>query len=45
MIHYAPSGEWGSSKVNCNRYFTTDVYITGVLSEVTCKHCLKNIKI
>lgn len=39
-VHYAPSGEWGGERVNCNRYYTTDVKHTGVLSKVTCKRCL-----
>lgn len=43
-VHYAPSGEWGSTRVTCNRYFTTDVLHTGDELKVTCKHCLKTIK-
>lgn len=41
-VHYAPYGEWGGERVNCNRYFTSDVANSGVWSKVTCKHCLKN---
>lgn len=43
-VHYAINGEWGSERVNCHRYFTTDVRHTGNQSEVTCKWCLKNFK-
>jgi hypothetical protein len=43
-IHYAPSGEWGSTRVRCNRYFTTDVYWSGNINSVTCKNCLKKLK-
>lgn len=39
--HYAPSGEWGATKVNCGKYFTTDVKHTGNKSKVDCKYCLK----
>ncbi len=42
-VHYAPSGEWGGQKVNCGRYFTSDVIRTGLPSKVTCKNCLKNL--
>lgn len=42
--HYAPSGEWGSTRVNCGRYFTTDVSHTGNKSKVDCKYCLKLFK-
>ncbi len=38
-VHYAPYGEWGGERVNCNRYFTTDVAHTGNKSKVTCKFC------
>lgn len=40
-IHYSLYGEWGSTKVSCGRYFTTDVGHTGNQSKVTCKLCLK----
>jgi hypothetical protein len=40
-VHYAPYGEWGGQKVNCGRYFTTDVAHTGNSSKVTCKYCLR----
>lgn len=40
-FHYASSGEWGGSRVNCGRYYTTDVAHTGDKSKVTCKHCLR----
>lgn len=43
-VHYAPSGEWGQSRVACNRYYTTDFFNTGNKSKATCKHCLKTIK-
>lgn len=43
-VHYAPSGEWGTTKVNCGKYFTTDVLHTGLKEKVTCKFCLKLIK-
>jgi len=43
-IHYAPSGEWGGDKVNCGKYFTTDVLHTAIKSKVTCKKCLKLFK-
>ena len=42
-IHYTPSGEWGSTRVCCNKYFTTDVIHTGTISNITCKYCLNNI--
>lgn len=40
-IHFAPSGEWGSTRVNCGRYYTTDVAHTGNKDKVTCKYCLQ----
>lgn len=40
-IHYAPYGEWGSQKVNCNRFYVTDVKHTGDRNKVTCKFCLR----
>jgi hypothetical protein len=43
-IHYAQSGEWGGSKTNCHRYFTSDVNHTGIIDEVTCKWCLQSFK-
>jgi hypothetical protein len=42
--HYAPSGEWGGEKVNCGKYFTTDVKHTADKKQVTCKYCLKLFK-
>ncbi len=41
-VHYAPAGEWGGERVNCGKYFTTDVAHSGDKSKVTCKLCLKN---
>lgn len=41
--HYAPSGEWGATRTNCNRYYTSDVLLTGNTKKVTCKHCINNI--
>jgi hypothetical protein len=38
-VHYAPYGEWGGERVNCNRYFATDVAHTGNKDKVTCKFC------
>lgn len=38
-IHYAISGEWGGEKVNCGRYYTSDVAHTGNFKKVTCKRC------
>ena len=38
-VHYAPSGEWGGERVNCNRYFITDVAHTENKDKVTCKFC------
>lgn len=43
-VHYAPSGEWGGEKVNCGRYFTSNVAHSADISQVTCKYCLKQIK-
>jgi hypothetical protein len=43
-IHYAYSGEWGGTYVQCRRYFITDVLHTGDKNKVTCKKCLKRIK-
>ena len=42
-VHYAPMGEWGGSKVNCGRYWTTDVVHTEHESKVTCKFCSKQL--
>lgn len=42
-VHYAPGGEWGGEKTNCNRYYTSDVLLTGDKSKVTCKYCCSNI--
>lgn len=41
--HYSMYGEWGSTKVNCGRYFTTDVMHTDDKHKVTCKNCLKQL--
>lgn len=41
--HYAPYGEWGGERVNCCRYFTSDVAHTGCEEKVTCLYCIKNI--
>ncbi len=43
-VHYASYGEWGSTKVNCGKYFTTDVLHTEYVSKITCKYCLHSIK-
>jgi hypothetical protein len=40
-IHYAPNGEWGNTRVNCGKYYTTDVAHTGNKDKVTCKYCLR----
>lgn len=43
-VHYAPYGEWGSARVNCGKYYTTDVAHSGDRSKVTCKLCLRIFK-
>ena len=43
-IHYASYGEWGGARVNCGRYYTTDVAHTGDISKVTCKFCNRLFK-
>lgn len=40
-VHYSPYGEWGGEKVNCGRYFTTDVAHSANPQLVTCKYCKK----
>lgn len=42
--HYSKNGEWGALKVNCGRFFTTDVKHTDNKNEVTCEHCKKSLK-
>lgn len=43
IIHYAPNGEWGGEKVNCGRYFTSDVNHSSIKKKVTCKWCKKDL--
>ncbi len=43
-VHYSSYGEWGSTKVNCGKYFTTDVSHTDDISKITCKYCQLSIK-
>lgn len=43
-VHYAPHGEWGSERVNCGKYYTTDVAHTGNRDKVTCKFCKRLFK-
>ena len=38
-VHYAPYGEWGGERVNCGRFYTTDVAHTWNKDDVTCKFC------
>ena len=42
--HYAPGGEWGGQRVNCGRYYTTDVSHSGLFEKITCKFCLELFK-
>jgi len=43
-VHYAPHGEWGGERVNCGKYYTTDVAHTGNRDKVTCKFCQRLFK-
>ena len=43
-VHYAPYGEWGGERVNCGKYYTTDVAHTGNRDKVTCKFCQRLFK-
>jgi len=42
-IHYAPYGEWGGQRVNCNRFYSANVAHTGVKEKVTCKYCKQTL--
>jgi hypothetical protein len=44
-VHFSEYGEWGSTRVNCNRYYTTDVRYTNDIKKVTCKHCLRLLNV
>ena len=43
-VHYAPYGEVGGERVNCGKYYTTDVAHTGNRDKVTCKLCQRLFK-
>ena len=43
-VHYAPYGEGGGERVNCGKYYTTDVAHTGNRDKVTCKFCQRLFK-
>ena len=43
-VHYAPYGEWGGERVNCGKYYTTDVAHTSNRDKVTCKFCQRLFK-